>query len=267
MRVTKLSEPFGSTLEGSPQEKVASVDPNLVKDLIRTRGVVMFTGFETSMSEFDQFIRQFGDQFMKQQGGGAVRRKISGDDTLLSTRYDYGRDKQDTFGLALHGETYYSDKRPALLWFFCEKPAATDGETTICDGAQIYEAMSEESKELLAKKKLKYIRRYRDGEWQLRYETDDIDSVIECCRNYGLKAHVEDDRTLVTEYVHPAVIKSRWGNHSVYINSALLVVWQEDELGRDTSIVRLEDGSKLPRKLIDEVVAAQNRFMVREVAF
>jgi len=262
MRITQISEQFGSTIEGSPQEKVAEIDPNVVKDLIRTRGVVMFAGFETLLPEFDQFIRQFGDKFMTQQGGGAVRRKVSGDDTLLSTRYDYGREKQDTFGLALHGEMYYSDKRPALLWFYCEKPAARDGETTICDGAQVYDALSDESKQLLAKKRLKYIRRYRDGEWQLRYETDDLDKAIAFCTANGLKARVEDGRILVTEYVYPAVIKSGWGNHLVFINSALLVVWQEDQLGRDTSIVRLEDGSRIPRNLIDEVVAAQNRLIM-----
>ena len=67
---------------------------------------------------------------------------------------------------------------------------------------------------------------------------------------------------LATEYVYPAVIKTRWGNHLAYINSALLVYWQEENLGRDTSIVRLEDGSKLPRQLIDEVVAAQKRLII-----
>jgi alpha-ketoglutarate-dependent taurine dioxygenase len=263
MRITPISDPFGTTIEGSPRERLADVDPNIVRDLIKSRGVVMFSGFRAPLADFDQFIRQFGDKFMKQQGGGAIRQKVSEDSTLLSTRYDYGREggKQDTFGLALHGEMYYSDNRPVILWFYCETPAAADGETTVCDGVQIYDALSDEFKELLAEKKLKYIRRYLDGHWQLVYQTDDINEAVKFCAVNGITARVEDGNALVTEYVHPGIITSRWGGHTVYINSALLVVWQEYELGRDTSVVRLEDGSKLPKKLIDEVVAAQKRLM------
>ena len=150
--------------------------------------------------------------------------------------------------------------RPVMLWF--EKPAANDGETTVCDGAQIYDALSKESKDLLAQKKLKYLRRYKDGEWQLIYQTKDLDEAVKFCTGNGIKAHIEDGRVLATEYVHPAVIKSRWGDHLVFINSALIVYWQEENLGRNTSVVRLEDGSKLPKQLIDEVVAAQKRLII-----
>jgi alpha-ketoglutarate-dependent taurine dioxygenase len=262
MRVVQISEQFGSTIEGSPEEKLANIDPNTVRNLIKDRGVVMFTGFDAPLAEFDMFIRQFGDDFMNYKGGGTVRRKVTEDQTLLSTRFDYGREQQDTFGLPLHGEMYYTKTRPVLLWFYCDKPAASDGETTVCDGAQIYDALSNDSKDLLAKKKLKYLRRYRDGEWQLVYQTDNLDESVKFCKANGISAHADDDRVLATEYVHPAVIKSRWGEHLAYINSALLVYWQEEELGRTSSIVRLEDGSKLPRQLVDEVIAAQKRLII-----
>ena len=68
------------------------------------------------------------------------------------------------------------------------------------------------------------------------------------CEANGIKARVEEGRVLQSEYVHPATIKSRWGNHSVYINNILPVVWQEQVLRRKTSIVRLEDGSTIPKK-------------------
>jgi hypothetical protein len=138
----------------------------------------------------------------------------------------------------------------------------SDGETTVCDGAQVYDALSNESKELLRKKKLKYIRRYKDGEWQLLYQTDDLDEAIKFCSGNGISARSEDGRVLATEYVHPGIIQGRWGYHWVYINNILPVVWQEQQLGRQNSIVRLEDGSKIPQQLIDEVVAAQQRLMI-----
>ena len=261
MRVGQISEPFGSVVEGSPGEKVSEVDPQIVKDLIKSRGVVMFSGFGSPLEEFERYIRTFGDDFMTYQGGGYIRRKVSPDETLLSTRYDHGREKQETFGLPLHGEMYYTNHRPVMLWFYCQKPAASEGETTVCDGAQIYEALSDETKELLASKKLKYIRHYLDGEWQKIYQTDDIDEAIEFCAGNGIEARVVDGNALKTEYVYPGVIKSRWGGHRVYINNVLPVVWQE-QMGRKTSIVRFEDGSEVPQKLIDEVSKAQERLVI-----
>jgi alpha-ketoglutarate-dependent taurine dioxygenase len=262
MRITQISDPFGSTIEGTPQDKVSDIDPNTVRDLIKTRGTVIFSGFRTPLSEFEQYIRQFGDDFMNYQGGSYVRQKVSADDKLLSTRSAVARDKEDSFELPLHGEMYYTNSRPVMLWFFCERPADSDGETTVCDGAQIYDALSKESKELLAKKKLKYIRRYKDGEWQRIYQTDDLNEAIRYCADNGLNAHVEDGRVLATEYLAPGVIKSRWGNHLVYINSMLPVLWQEQQFGRSTSLVRLEDDSKIPQHLVDEVVAAQQRLII-----
>ena len=262
MRISEISEQFGSTIEGSPQEKVSDVDPNMVKNLIKDRGVVVFSGFGAPLAEFEQYIRQFGDNFMTYQGGSYVRRKVSTDDKLLSTRRELGRDKQDTFPLPLHGEMYYTGIRPVMLWFYCERPAASDGETTVCDGAQIYDALSNDTKELLGKKKLKYIRRYRDGEWQAIYQTDNVDEAIKFCAGNGLSAKYEDDGALATEFVYPGVIKSRWGNHLVYINNVLPVLWQENQLGLKTSIVRLEDDSKIPEQLVKEVAAAQERLTI-----
>ena len=262
MRIIEISEPFGSTIEGTPQEKVSDIDSNIVRDLIKSRGTVMFCGFGTPLAEFEQFIRRFGDDFMTYQGGSYVRQKVSADESLLSTRSQYSREGEDAFELPLHGEMYYMKSRPLMLWFFCEKPAKSDGETTVCDGAQIYDALSDEFKDLLAKKKLKYVRRYKDGEWQRIYQTEDADEAIKFCAANGLNARLDDSRALATEFVSPGIIKSRWGNHLVYINNMLPVLWQERQLGRQTSIVRLEDDLVIPQKLVDEVVAAQKRLII-----
>lgn len=261
MRIGQISEQFGSVIEGSPEDTVQNVDAGTVRDLLKSRGVVMFSGYATPLAEFEQFIRQFGENFMTYQGGGYIRGKVSSDETLLSTRYDHGREKQETFGLPLHGEMYYTNHRPVLLWFYCRRPAASDGETTVCDGAQVYAALSEASKQLLAEKKLKYIRHYLDGEWQKIYQTDDIDEAIRFCDGNGIAARVEDGNSLKTEYVHPGTIESRWGGRRVYINNVLPVVWQE-QMGRKTSIVRFEDGSQIPQSLVDEVKAAQDRLVI-----
>jgi alpha-ketoglutarate-dependent taurine dioxygenase len=240
------------------------VDHEEVVDLFKTYGLVLFRNLGLDLDGFNRFTAGFSSDYMSYKGGGYVRGTIKGreaDETLLSTRYDYGREKQDTFGLPLHGEMYYIDHRPVMLWFYCERPADKDGETTVCDGSQVYDALSAETRDMFAKKRLKYVRQYLDGEWQVIYQTQNIEEARQFAEGNGLRVKVDDaTKTLHTEYIIPAVMKSRWGKHDVYINNLLPVLWQES-MGRKTSIVRFEDGSTIPPSVVDEVAAIQARLI------
>ena len=58
--------------------------------------------------------------------------------------------------------------------------------------------------------------------------------------------------------VHPAVITSAYGNHGVYINNMLPNLWRES-IGDERSIVRFEDGSRVPADVVSELVAILQR--------
>ena len=257
-------EKLGVMLLGNGNGSAAEVDREQVIDLFKTYGLVLFRNLGLDLDGFNRFTAGFSSDYMSYKGGGYVRGTIKGreaDETLLSTRYDYGREKQDTFGLPLHGEMYYVDHRPVMLWFYCERPADKDGETTVCDGSQVYDALSAEAKDLLGRKRLKYIRQYLDGEWQVIYQAEKIEDAQAFAESNGLKVRVDHaTKTLHTEYVIPAVMKSRWGNRTAYINNLLPVLWQES-MGRKTSIVRFEDGSIVPQSIVDEVAAIQARLI------
>jgi len=257
-------EKLGVMLLGNGNGSAAEVDREQVIDLFKTYGLVLFRNLGLDLDGFNRFTAGFSSDYMSYKGGGYVRGTIKGreaDETLLSTRYDYGREKQDTFGLPLHGEMYYVDHRPVMLWFYCERPADKDGETTVCDGSQVYDALSAETKDLLGRKRLKYMRQYLDGEWQVIYQADKIEDAQAFAESNGLKVRVDHaTKTLHTEYVIAAVMKSRWGDRTAYINNLLPVLWQES-MGRKTSIVRFEDGSIVPQSIVDEVAAIQARLI------
>jgi alpha-ketoglutarate-dependent taurine dioxygenase len=265
MQVSPIQESFGREVSPDPGETPLDLDREALKDLFRQYGALVFRGFKSTLEEFDHFAAQFGGEFMTYRGGGYIRKQVGdgSDKTLLSVSYDHGRQKQQTFGLPLHGEMYYMDGRPDMLWFYCARPAESEGETTVCDGAAVYRELSPATKALLANKRLKFMRTYRDGEWQKIYQTDDMKEAEAFCRGNGLTVRLDEVNKIVrTEYVIPAVITSRWGGHEVYINNILPVIWQEREKKRgDTSIVRFEDGSELPDSLIEEVVGIQQRLL------
>ncbi|MGH8641096.1 MAG: TauD/TfdA family dioxygenase [Burkholderiales bacterium] len=263
MDITPLTEAFGAVVRCGRGETLADVDRDTIVGLFKERGVVLFKDYDADLDAFNGFAARFGSEFMTYKGGGYIRSKAKGgdDQTLLSVSYDYGREKQDTFGLPLHGEMYYVDNRPVMLWFYCAKPPVADGETTICDGSGVYRELTPATRKLFESQRLKYIRHYLDGEWQKIYQTDDIEEAEKFCLWNGLQVKLDRSaRSISTEYLHPAIITSHWGNHAVYINNILPVLWQE-QMGRQTSIVRFEDGSKIPSEVVDEVVGVQQRLI------
>jgi len=265
MRTTPMQEDFGTILEAENGEHVDDIDRDQVIALIKDRGTVLFRGFKASREEFDGFTDRISDDYMTYKGGGYVRKTVGEKEgkALLSTRYDHGREKQMTFGLPLHGEMYYIDHRPSALWFYCVKPAEQDGQTTACDGAGVYEKLPQQWKDLLHDKRLMFRRTYRDGEWQKIYQTEDPAEAIAFCEDNGLKADFDEaEKPLRPTYLVSAVLPTRWGERTAYINN-LLPVMMQMKMGRgDTSVVHLEDGSDVPSELMDEVERIQNELIL-----
>jgi len=266
MRTEPISERFGTQIIGSSPKELASLDDAFIVEFFKERGALLFRDFGVTREEFDAFAGRFSKEYMSYRGGGYIRKEVNGgkDKTLLSVNYDYGREKQDTFGLPLHGEMYYTDRRPVMLWFYCQQPPTADGETIICDGSEILEHLEPEHRRLIQEQPLKYLRRYRREEWEKIYQTDDIDDAAAFAREGGLTVTVDrEDEILRTEYIYPAVITSRWGGHRVYINNMLTVLWQERVLGLDKSIVRFEDGSEIPDDFVQDVRGVQQKLLQR----
>lgn len=264
MNITPLSKDFGAIVHGSSSGELFALAREEIIKLFMERAVLLFTGFNVDLDAFNRFTDRFSNDYMNYRGGGYVRKPVEtkNEPKLLSVRYDFGREKQDTFGLPLHGEMYYIDNRPVVVWFYCERPADSDGETTVCDGAQVYRELTAETKKLFHDKRLKYIRKYLDGEWQKIYQTEDIDEAARFAVDNGLEVDLDREQSIIrTEYIHPAVISSRWNHHTVYINNLLPVLWQES-MGRETSIVRFEDDTKVPQSVLDEVREIQRKLLI-----
>jgi alpha-ketoglutarate-dependent taurine dioxygenase len=266
MQTKPLQDHFGTIVMAAPGQTVADIDLPAVIALIKTRGTVMFQGFNASREDFDSFTDSLSDDYMDYKGGGYVRKSVGGGagegKALLSTRYDHGREKQMTFGLPLHGEMYYIDHRPQALWFLCVRPADADGQTTACDGAEVYNRLPQKWKDLLHEKRLMFNRVYRDGEWQKIYQTEDAAEACKFAEGNGITVEYDAaEKTMRTKYLVHAVLPTKWGSHTAYINN-LLPVTMQMKMGRgDTSTVWLEDGSPVPDALMEDVGRIQNELI------
>jgi alpha-ketoglutarate-dependent taurine dioxygenase len=262
MHTTPMQENFGVILHAENGETVRDVPKEKVAELIRDHGTVLFSGFKASRDDFDDFTDRVTGDYMNYRGGGYIRKAVAKGE-LLSTRYDHGRKKQLTFGLPLHGEMYYTDARPACLWFYCAKPADKDGQTTVCDGVEVFNRLPQKWRDLLLDQRLMFLRVYRDGEWQKIYQTDDWEEAVGFAEGNGITAEFDQkERTMRTKYLVHAALPTRWGGHTAYINN-LLTVYMQMEMGRgDTSTVWLEDGSPIPKELMEEVRRVQDEVIL-----
>jgi alpha-ketoglutarate-dependent taurine dioxygenase len=232
MKTAPISEEFGTRIVATDKSNIFAIDQENIRSLFKKSGVLLFRDFDINTDKFEQFTNLFGTEFMHYIGGAQVRKIINknGDQTISSVNFYTDSDKQQkrTFKLPLHGEMFYTKSRPTLLWFYCVAPPLEDGETTVCDGVQVYQELSEATKNLFKTKRLKYIRHYANGEWQGRFQTDDLSELAKFCQESDLHLKIDKDtQAITTEYVYPAIVKTRWGGQEAFLNSILIVEWQE----------------------------------------
>jgi alpha-ketoglutarate-dependent taurine dioxygenase len=255
MQIEPLSEHAGTAVSPSGDEDVLSLDINEIIELYRATGAVYFKDFTVGIGPFEQFTNQFSNDYMDNRGSGSYRdaAKPGADKTIQNVAYIYGVGEQRTFKLPLHADRSYVKSTPEMMWFMCAVPAKTGGQTTVCDGVAIYNAFSESTRKMFDSKRLKYIRHYDDGEWQVLFHSDDKQQVKDYCAANDLSWDFHDDNSLTTEFVKSAVVTPKYTSEKAFVNSIMIQLWQEDELGRKSSLVRLEDGSRIPDEVMDEV--------------
>ncbi|MCI0508024.1 MAG: TauD/TfdA family dioxygenase [Gammaproteobacteria bacterium] len=253
-----LCELTGILITPSTTDNILELNIRIIKEHVRTSGAVVFKGFNLDAALFEQFSNSLSNDFMNNMGSGSWRKtqNYSSDGTIQNVTYTYGIGHQRTFPLPLHADRAYVKSRPEVMFFMCERPAAEGGRTTVCDGIDAYKGFSKSTRELLDRKRLKYIRHYQDGEWQTLYQTHDFSLIEKYCADYDMLLDRLRDNSIRTEYVHTGVPLTKWQQTKSFCNSMQIGLWQEYVMGRKTTFVRFEDDSEIPedvRQEIDEV--------------
>ncbi|WP_341525999.1 TauD/TfdA family dioxygenase [Nostoc sp. UHCC 0302] len=235
-----ISNSLGQLIFNRNNSNILEIDKEEIISLFKYYGVLLFRGFETNTDIFKQFTSLFSTDFINYAGGAFNRRVINGDETLLSVN-DFKSE------IKLHGEMYYQQNIPLMLWFFCANPALEDGETTVCDGREFFDKLSSSTKDLFSQKKLKFAVRISKDDWHKKYKTDDLEVLGEMCKNNNTHLKVHEDQSIQLEYIAPAIIPSRCGNYQVFINSLLPTM----QLSPD--VLTFDDDSKIPDDVVSEL--------------
>ena len=255
-----------SMCESSP---TGGVDADLrpVVSAYEREGVVLLRGFTPDLEAFRTVSARLGSNFSLYEGGvfrfrALDREQVGSDPTVMTTT-----GQSTGFAIAPHGEMYYMGKRPSTLWFYCQKPASDGGQTTIHDGALIASYLNADARDELLRRQTVYERLLADGDWQTCFRTTSREQAGELCAAADTEFTFTTDGALSLRYRCHAIV-DRDGVPTC-INS-ILPVWTVEmafdsgwvrknmgELGEKSPIsVRFDDGSRLPKALVDEVARA-----------
>jgi alpha-ketoglutarate-dependent taurine dioxygenase len=154
-----------------------------VNTLLLESGAILFRNFD--VADKDQFLQVkavfAGAAHFDYVDGNSPRIKLSGD-VYTSTEYP------KEYRISLHNELSYSNRWPALIFFYCKTPADEGGETPIMDCRKFLEKLEPGMIDKFERLGVKYTR-YLSGvkgmgkSWMDTFETTDRQVVEKYCQD------------------------------------------------------------------------------------
>jgi alpha-ketoglutarate-dependent taurine dioxygenase len=203
--------------------ETVSARRDFFREMLLTHGAILFRGYRVlSEDDFERFVRKLsgGEKLFNYAGGVSPRRALgSGAGVYTSTEYPAA------FALSLHNELSYADVYPRRLYFCCLTPAATGGETTLGDSRRILRRLDPEVVAAFKRKKVCYVRNLQADKgsgysWQEAFETDERETVENCCRKIGAQFEWKPGGALRLSQIRPAILSHPTTNEEVWFNQA-----------------------------------------------
>jgi alpha-ketoglutarate-dependent taurine dioxygenase len=215
-----------------------------VKRSLAEHRVILFRGFKSSIDIFKKFSDRFANDFLIHLNANG-RPRVSDDGSI--TEVVAGNER-----LSLHGEMYYSNNPPSILFLNCITPPEKDGETTVCDGFLYADALDNELKTLFSRKKVKYTFGRTLDELKKAHGWQSMQEAVTGLKELGWSSITprESDGVVQFEHVASAFSKTRFGKPA-FIHNILSV----REVGRKykNAEVMFEDGEAISDELVGQL--------------
>ena len=250
-----LIQPDG---DGGPILETVEAERGKIRELVTEAGAVLFRGFDVGGADgLDEVVRALSGAPLDYTERSSPRSSISGN-VFTSTDYPAGEE------IFLHNECSYQAHWPQKVYFYCIRPAETQGATTLADMREVRRNIDGSVAEEFIRRKWLYVRNFlgeMGGSWQYFYDTDDRAQVEEYCRSQGIDVEWVGEDGLRTKAVreavrpHPVTGESVWFNHATFFHvdtlpdvyrEEMLEMFGEEELPANTYY---GDGGRIPAEV------------------
>lgn len=169
-----------------------------------------------------------------------------GDDSVQTV--DYGAD-----AITIHGEFSYLPYplRPDMGWFYCVRPTQIGGRTTICDGTQIPQHLSAETRRLLESRRLRFRMRFQELIWERFFQTNSVAEVLEFLKQNSIEdSFTMTDRILYLDHREVALKPPKFIDQPAFVNNVIFYFDRNEK-----TMAVFEEDERLPDSLVDELTS------------
>ncbi|MAC77880.1 MAG: hypothetical protein CML66_07425 [Rhodobacteraceae bacterium] len=249
---------------------------NRISDWLSTHGALLFRGFPVDGPEtFENACARFSPGLQRYVGGGALRKNVSG---RVYTSTEIAADQV----IPLHCESSYFQVPPERIWFYCDTPAATGGQTPVGDMARVLERLPDDLVQRFDSRGVRYFYNMHAGKgfgrgWPDAFGTQDRAEVEAWLDEKGFSHEWRPDGHLYAEMnapglrVHAGSGVTVWGNQAASWHvrglgagpaRAIRGVYKQERLFPKHAL--FGDGTSIPDADIETILAT---LAEEEVAF
>jgi alpha-ketoglutarate-dependent taurine dioxygenase len=217
-----------------------------LEERLAAHGAVLFRGFPVrSRGEFEEIAAAGSGDLMDYSFRSTPRSAVGG---RVYTSTEYPADRT----IPMHNEMSYTSSWPMRVWFYCEQPSETGGETPLADSRRVYARLDPRLRQRFAERGVLYVRNYGEGvdlPWEEVFQTTDRAAVESFCHASGIELEWKPGNRLRSRQRRPAVARHPRTGEMVWFNqahlfhrsslppadlAALLALVGEEDLPRDT---------------------------------
>lgn len=194
--------------EGSMEEFLAYYEENkeFIEDRLRNVGAIHVVGINIdNVDKFGTLMKNLCPKAPDFLDGNSSRGKYSSN-VYNASEYD------EASIVRLHTEFSYSNVYPKKIFFCCQNPASTGGQTTVGDCKKALELIEPEIVKAFDEKEIIYIRNLHSGgglgpSWQEAFETEDKDFMEAYCKENGIEVSWKANGIVRLTQRRPAIRK------------------------------------------------------------
>jgi alpha-ketoglutarate-dependent taurine dioxygenase len=231
-----------NVIVAEPGGELADLAPAPIQELFRRDGLVVFRGFQPTPARFEALTKPFTRDYFFGYG----RAPFAGFPAITNVN-------ESQLALEPHCDNGIRPEavRPEITWFWCERPAVRDGETTFFDGLVVWERLSEASRALFRSTPIVFRSRVAPAAWRaLGHAT--VESFLAFLPSIGARAgSIDATQTVEVDVVTNAVRTPRWADGLAFVSSLLVAGSPSFEAMQ----VFLEDGRPVPAEAIADLRA------------
>jgi len=256
---------YQPAIDGVDIYQWVAANRELLESSLLRHGAILFRGFSIdSIEAFHRVVKLIGPEMMNYDEPTSPR-SLRGDKIYTSTDHPA---EQIIFP---HNECSYAITFPQKLYFWCQEPATTGGETPIGDIRRVYRRIAPEIVERFERLGWMYARNFSNGlglSWRKVLHTEDPSEVEALCASASIQCEWRADGSLRTHQVRPAVAvhprtgERVWFNHVAFFHASTLEPAIRERLIAEYGYDQLPnhtyygDGSPIPDEVVQQLRAA-----------